>query len=79
MFKGSERGKRKETTQDLENEAMTKFIVMTAQASMPSSCKGRYGRVAVIETNGENMPKQIHPNHKAVKRIVKLWDRLFWG
>lgn len=58
---------------------MNKFIVMTAAACMPSSCKGKYGKVAVVETDGENIPKQIHPNHKAVKRIVQVWDRRFWG
>jgi hypothetical protein len=47
---------------------------MTAQARKPASCKfGNYGRVALIETNG-SAPKQIHPNHKAVKRIIKTWE-----
>lgn len=42
------------------------YIVMTAAASMPSFCWGSYGKVAVVETDGVNMPKQINPNHKAL-------------
>lgn len=52
-----------------------RFIVMTAAAKMPSSCWGKYGRVAVVECAPGMVPKQINPNHKAVKRIVQLWDR----
>ncbi len=58
---------------------MSKYIVMTAASRMPSSCWGRYGKVAVVETDGINLPKQIHPNHAAVVQIVARWDRLFWG
>lgn len=57
----------------------TRFIVMTAAACMPGSCWGRYGKVAVVETDGVNMPNQIHPRHKAVKAIVRTWDRLNIG
>lgn len=56
-----------------------KFIVMTAAAKMPNSCWGVYKRVAIVETDGVNMPKQINPKHNAVKRIVRLWDRLNVG
>jgi len=53
---------------------------MTAAAKMPSSLKfGRYGKIAVVETDGISMPKQINSRHKAVKRIVELWDRLNIG
>lgn len=56
------------------------FIVMTARAKMPSSCKfGRYCKVAVVETNSGATPKQIHPNHKSVRRIIWVRDRLFAG
>lgn len=58
---------------------MSRFIVMTAAANMPSSCWGRYGKVAVVETNGVDMPQMIHPRHKAVVRIVEVWDRLNIG
>ena len=53
-----------------------RFVVMRAKACMPSSLKfGNYGKVAVVETDGETMPQQIHPNHNAVVRIVEVWDR----
>lgn len=59
-----------------------RYIVMTAKACMPSSCKfGDYRRVAVVECNPEveQAPKQIHPRHKAVARIVATWERLNVG
>jgi len=47
---------------------MEKFVVMTAAACMPGSCKfGIYKKVAVVETDGVVMPKQINPKHNAVK------------
>jgi hypothetical protein len=58
---------------------MAKFIVMTASEKMPSSCKGNYGRIAVVETDGVTMPKQINPKHKAVKKILATWERLHIG
>ena len=59
---------------------MDRFVVMTAAAYMPSSLKfGKYGKVAVVETDGVTMPKQIHPGHRACRRIVEVWDRLNIG
>lgn len=58
---------------------MEKYIVLTASAKMPGSCWGRYGKVAVIETDGEHMPKQINERHKSVVRIVKTWDKMHIG
>ena len=52
-----------------------RYVVLYANACMPGSCWGRYGKVAVVETNGIDMPKAIHPNHKAVVKIVRVWDR----
>lgn len=57
----------------------TKFVVMTAAAYMPNSCWGNYGKVAVVETDGVNMPSQIHPGHKSVISIRYLADRLNKG
>ena len=54
---------------------MERYIVMTSAARMPSSCWGRYRHVAVVETDGVNMPSQIHPRHKAVRKIVAVWSR----
>lgn len=58
---------------------MEKFIVMTAKAKMPNSCWSSYGRVAVVETNGIDMPKQINHTHNSVMRIVKTWEKLNIG
>lgn len=54
---------------------MKRYIVMTAKARMPSSCWGKYGKVAVVEREGDLIPKSIHPNHRAVRSIVEVWDR----
>ena len=59
-----------------------RYIVMRARAKMPSSMKygsGDYMRVAVVETNGVDMPKQINPRHKAVVSVVETWERCFAG
>lgn len=58
---------------------MDRFIVMTAQAKMPASCWGRYGKVAVVERSGDLIPRAIHPRHKSVRRIVAVWDRQHVG
>lgn len=62
-----------------DSQLKKRFIVMTAGESMPQSCWGKYGKVAVVETDGKTMPKQIHPKHKAVKRIVSEWRRQHIG
>lgn len=68
------------TMSNATQQNAARFIVMTAKAYMPNSCKfGNYRKVAVIETDGVNMPRQIHPNHAAVKRIVWKRDRLNAG
>ena len=45
----------------------TEFIVMTAAAQMPASCRSRYGKVAVCE------------RAKGMVRIVSLRDHLHAG
>jgi hypothetical protein len=60
---------------------MTRFIVMTAAAHMPSSCKGTYRRIAVVETDlpyGQK-PKFIGDRAKGTVRVVKTWERLNCG
>jgi hypothetical protein len=56
---------------------MTRFIVMTRSAGMPSGTWGRYRRVAVVETDlPEGMePVMISPRSKGVVRIVQTWER----
>jgi hypothetical protein len=54
---------------------------MTASAKMPSSCKGTYRRIAVVETSlapGE-VPAMISDRAKGVVRIVETWERLHVG
>jgi len=59
---------------------MELFKVMTATAQMPSSCWGRYGKVAVVELETpDSEPKMISERARGIKRIVALWDRCFWG
>jgi hypothetical protein len=56
------------------HRAIPQFVVMTAAAPKPSSCWGNYKRVAVVETNCIDMPKQINPIHATVVRIVRTWE-----
>ncbi len=54
------------------------YIVQTASAHMPSSCRGNYGRIAVIETRGVQ-PSRIDERDRNVVRIVSRWERLNIG
>lgn len=54
------------------------FIVKTSAAQMPSSCKGRYRRVAVLETDG-TIPTMISKHAKGVVQVVETWERLSVG
>lgn len=55
------------------------YVVMTAAAQMPSSCWGRYGKVAVVQTRGFALPAMISERSAEVVRIVELWDRCSMG
>lgn len=59
---------------------LPRYIVLTAAAKMPSSCWGRYRRVAVVELDGTGVkPAMISERAKGVRRIVKTWERLHVG
>jgi len=60
---------------------MERFIVMDSAYPNKSSWKWQHPRrrVAVVERNGDMMPTQINPKHKAIKRIVKVWEGLYVG
>ena len=59
---------------------MSRYIVMTASAKMPSSCWGKYGRVAVVEVEvSAPRPKMISRRARGVVRIVETWERCFIG
>ena len=56
------------------------YIVQTAAAKMPSSCKGEYRRVAVLEVkNGVKKASFISVISKDVKRVIRVWERLNVG
>lgn len=56
------------------------FIVKTACAKMPGSCKGTYRRVAVIELMpGFTDCAMISERARGVVRIVELWDKVNVG
>lgn len=58
---------------------MDRYIVMTSAAKMPNKVRAPYGNVAVVETDGEHMPKQIHAGHKSVVSIPWFRGRLHMG
>ena len=57
------------------------FIVMHKSAKMPSSCKGIYRRIGVVEIsddfNGE--PSMISSRAKGIRRIIRTWEKLHAG
>lgn len=57
------------------------YIVQTASASMPSSVRAPYGRVAVLEVEPgyEEGVSSISERARGVIRIVDTWERLFIG
>ena len=58
---------------------MDRFIVMTASARMPSSYRGAYRRVAVVETSGVTEPKMISERARGCVRVVETWERCSVG
>jgi hypothetical protein len=58
----------------------THYIIQTASAQMPSSCKGIYKRIAVLEVAaGINKASMISERVKDVVRVVETWERLNVG
>lgn len=57
-----------------------KYVILTSQAKMPSSCWGKYGRVAILEIKeGMKAPRIITDRAKSVIRIVRTWENRFCG
>lgn len=55
---------------------MTKFIVKTAAANMPSSCWGTYRRVAVLEVKSNVKDvAMISSRARGVVRVVETWEK----
>jgi hypothetical protein len=59
-----------------QSNGISRFVVMTGSAQMPSSCWGHYKRVAVVETDlAEGQPRFIGERAKGLVRIVETWER----
>ena len=60
---------------------MSQFIIQSAAATMPISCKGGpYRRVAVLEVeDGVERVKMISGRARGVVRVVRTWERRFVG
>jgi hypothetical protein len=54
-------------------DALHPFVVMTSSAQVRGKARqyGRYSNVAVIETDGETMPKMISERAKGLRRIAR--------
>jgi len=51
------------------------YIVQKSAAKMPSSCKGKYVRIAVLEVaDGVTHVSMISDRAKGVKRVVRTWE-----
>jgi hypothetical protein len=57
-----------------QQEIEMTYIVMHRSASMPSSCKGRYRRVAVVSTPDGIEPAQIRETKAC--HVIETWERL---
>ncbi len=59
---------------------MTHYIVQTASAQMPSSCKGVYKRIGVLEVaDGVTRASMISDRAKDVVKVVRTWEALNVG
>jgi hypothetical protein len=55
---------------------MAHYIVQDAAAAMPSSCKGRYRRVAVLLVeDGYEHVSMISQHARGVIRVVQTWEK----
>ncbi len=58
----------------------THFIVQTAAAQMPNSCKGIYRRIAVLEVPADvRRASMISKRARDVVRVIDTWERLNVG
>jgi len=58
-----------------------RWVVQTASASMPRTCWGRYGRVAVLELepDWDGPVAMISARARGVRRVICTWERLNIG
>jgi len=58
----------------------THYIVQSATACMPSSCWGRYARLAVLEVDADlTHVSMISDRARGCHRVVRTWERLNVG
>lgn len=55
------------------------FAIVRSAAAMPSTCKGRYDRIAVVELRDPHAPIVAIRESGNVLRVVALWDKRFSG
>jgi hypothetical protein len=54
----------------------TRFIVKVSAAAMPTSCKGRYVRVGVMEMLADApFPSMLSSRSRGCVRVVETWER----
>lgn len=60
---------------------MSKYIVMesTAQVKGKMAQFGHYRRIAVVEIEGDDLPKMISERARGVVRIVREWSPMHRG
>lgn len=56
------------------------YIIQCASAQMPSTCWGRYRRIAVLEVEpGIDRVSMISERARGCIRVVRTWERLHCG
>lgn len=65
-------------------DPMTRLAVLTASARMPMSCKGRYGKVALVRLTPEfalegKRPTMISERAEGIEEVLYVEDRLHRG
>ena len=59
---------------------MSHYIVASSRAKMPTTCWGRYRRVAVLEVeDGVSSVAMISDRARGCVRVVRTWERLYEG
>jgi len=58
---------------ELDNNTTPRFVVMVSTAQMPASVKDpHYRNIALVETDGQGMPKMISERARHLVRIVDV-------
>lgn len=57
----------------------TRLVIVSKCAKMPSSCWGKYRRVALMRVTHEWRNTMISPRAKGVVEVVCTWEKLNYG